>query len=51
MDFISKTLKNIFTFIRFLFLEQLSCRKKPYEELYDNELDNIESNNLNKMER
>jgi hypothetical protein len=51
MDFVSNIFQNIFTFIRFLFLEQLSCRKKPYEELYDNELDNIESNNFNKMER
>ena len=38
--------------MRFLFIEKLSCRTKPYDKLDDNYLDYVESSiNFNKMER
>lgn len=51
MDFVSKIFKNIFIYMRFLFLEQLSCRTKPYDKLDDTDFHDIESINFNKMER
>ena len=33
------------------FFEKLACRTKPYNQLYDNDLDDIESSNFNTMQR
>jgi hypothetical protein len=50
MDYISNIFQNIFSYMHFFF-EKLACRTKPYKELCDNDLNDIESINLNKMER
>ena len=47
MEYISDIYKNVISYIRFFFVK-FSCRTKPYEELYDNDLDDIESINFNK---
>ena len=50
MEYFSDLYKNVIFYMRFFF-EKLACRTKPYNQLYDNDLDDIESSNFNTMQR
>ena len=50
MEYFSEFYKNVILYMRFFF-EKLACRTRPYNEVYDNDLVDIESSNFNKMHR